>query len=171
MLADDPNCSSLDASFADVPQGMASSSSGESSLVSAPVESSYEPSQYSSRSATADFASSWGVGDFRSDFNLSHRPGENASPSANALTHLDAPPLQRASHTGAVPQSLNPLNSNIVPTRTLPHSPSSPIAASYPSPSYQNSDPGTNTSSASRKEDLLSGCLRRHPIHTAAQNG
>ena len=177
MLADDPSCSTLDASFSDVPQGMASSSLGKRGLVDAPVESfsvlppeSNEPSQNSSRSATADIASSWGVGEFRSDFNLSYRPGETASPSPNALTHLDAPPLQNALNTGAVSHNLIPPSSSIVPTRTLPRSPTSPIA-SYPTPSYQNSSPGTNKLNTSREEDLLSGCVRRHPIHTAAQNG
>lgn len=176
MLADDPGCSTLDASFTDVPQGIATSFLGESGSVNAPVDyfsvrpESNEPSQNSSHSAMTDIASSRGVGDFRSDFNLSYRPGETAPPSANALTRLDAPPLQNALHTGTVPQNLTPVNSNIALTRTLPHSPASPIA-SYPSPSYQNSALGTNKSSASREEDLLSGCVRRHPIHTAAQNG
>ena len=176
MLADDQSCSTLNASFTDVPQSMAPISLRKSSLADSPVQSlsvfteSNEPSQVSSRSARADIASSWGGDDFGSDFNLSNRPGETASLGVNAVTPLDEPTLQSASDSGAVRQTLIPTNSNIMTSRISSRSSTSPIA-SYLTPSYENLAPAVNTSSASPEEDLLSGCVRRHPIHTAAQNG
>ena len=174
MLADDPSCFTLDASFTDVPHGIEWFSLGESGSVDAPVRfvsadpESNEPSQDSVPSATADIASSWSVGNFRSDLNLSYRPVETGSSSANALTSLDASPLQSASNTGAVPQTLtSPTNA---PAQILPCSPTS-LIPSYPTPSYQDCAPVTNTSSPFGEENLLTGNVWRHPIHTAAQNG
>ena len=174
MLADDPSCFTLDPSFTDVPHDIESFSLGESGSVDVTVQfasadhESIKPSQESSRSATADIASCWSIGNFRSDFNLSYGPGEAGSSSANALTSLDAPTLQSASNTGAVLQTLtSPDNS---PTQILPRSPTS-LMPSYPTLSYQDCAPVTNTSSAFREENLLNGNVWRHPIHTAAQNG
>ncbi|KAL8676622.1 MAG: hypothetical protein Q9186_006870 [Xanthomendoza sp. 1 TL-2023] len=174
MLADDLNSSIFDASFTDVPHEIASISLDGSGLVDAPAQfvsvlpGANASSRVSSRSATADVASPWGVGGFRSDFSPSYRPAETASLSATALTSLDTPPPQSASNTRAVSHNLIPPNT--VPTRTLPRSPTSPTAP-YPAPSCQNCTIGTNTSSAFRDDNLLSGCIWRHPIHTAAQSG
>ncbi|KAL8859744.1 MAG: hypothetical protein Q9178_003859 [Gyalolechia marmorata] len=147
MLTDEPGCSNA---FTDM------------------LAETFEPAQESSGSATADTAFPWGTGDFRSDFSPLYRPGENASPSTNALTTLDTSLLQSTPNTGVVPPTL--VRPSTVLTRTSPYSPSSPIAT-YPTPPYQDCAPETNTSNAPQEENLLSGGVWRHPIHTAAQSG
>lgn len=170
MLADDPSCSTLDTSSTDVPRGVVSISLGEGCVIDAPIQ--FEsvlpetvnsgPSQESSCSAAADITCFWGLGDFRSDFDPSYRAGEIAPSSGDTLTSMDAPTFENASDAAAAPQDF--ILPSSMPTGTLPPLPTLPIT-SYSTTSLQNCS--TNTSGTFREDELRSGCVWRHPTHTA----